>query len=490
MTLQEAEPISIDSFIEQKLPKLLDQMKPQKTAGFSFSVLDSRPSELSNLDLLQPHYQNYDENEIRSLFKYSEVCLKSLIPKKLAPELQKALIWIKFTCQQGLLPQDYFKKSPYVFPSGKSFVKLAEEKGVHLSLYLTEPEILNYKSVTEDLFTNEYAADLNFQQIKGLQAGEEFLLGRKYIFILQKNPNELQRVKVYEKVPKEVWQYAFKEQPFYLEPQFSSQCWMSLSNACWVLNKNISALNQGLLKPILFSLDALLLGAALLFFIYERRRQRFQKENQKFALQMLTHELRTPATTLTLLLENMRQDFDQFSSEQQVNFLKMGVEVSRIKNSMQMSYAYLQTDALSQNRMKINFEKIEINSFLTDLISLQNLNPIQLCPTERPIYIEAERFWLKLCFENLIQNAFDHGKPPVLVSLIVNENTVGICVTDQGEIQQPQLIELFRPFQKGAHSKGLGLGLPIIQQIMSELNGKLDVKRNPTQFTLFIRRLE
>jgi signal transduction histidine kinase len=489
LVFKKNEPISLAIFLDKNLPSLIEEIPKEATLDLTSIVSNSKPAELVNVDLLLPHYQSYKYSDIKDLFEYSKNCLKTPRPSRVSMRLKKAFSWVAYTCGQQNLPKDFFKRPPFLFPSGKSFVQLAEDYHLDLSNYISHDEIRAYKSIAEELTQTEVGSELNLQQIKGLLASEDFLIGSRFIFIKKANEYDNQREKLYYKVSRENWTHAFRQQNFYFDDQFPRSCLLKTTNGCWVLNESASTFNRTYFQYLIFSLDILLILTVVAFFILDRKRRARQKENQKFTLQMLTHELRTPATTIALLLENIRHDFDSLTAQQQMNFLKMSSEISRLKKSMQMSYAYLQSDSLSENKMKIQFEKIELNSFLTSLVQQNEFGPLEYLPSSEPLYVQAERFWLELCLNNLFRNAFDHGLPPVQISVTCTSHSIRLCISDAGQIETQDLMTLSQPFSKKSQSKGLGLGLSIIQTVMNEMNGRLEIKRDPSRFTLHLRRL-
>ncbi len=484
---RENNPLSLDQYLQQKLPQTVEGLNFEGNIDFGTYFSESRPAELNNVDRFLPHYHDYEYSELKILFDYSNNCLKG--PKnKIFSELQKTFTWISYTCQKNKLPKDFFRKPPYLSPSGKSFVQLALETGFDFTSYLTPKEVQNYQSLLENILVHQPAFDLNLQQLKGIISAEDFIAGEQFVYIKRKNLTDSPSSKVYEKIGITEWRKILSSQEYKFEQSNTSLCLQKVTNGCWTVNKTSS--NRLYRWAVLF-LDGLLFITFLVFFLVDKGRRKGQKENQRFTLQMLTHELRTPVTTLALQLENIRADFDQLNPNQQIGFLNMTREIDRLKNSMQMSYAYLQTDQINNGKMRIQFEKIELNSFLDEFVTNQDFGPVQLVRTvAEPIFIKAEKVWLSMCLTNLLRNAFLHGKPPVQIKLWIHPDYADIEVQDAGEISTENLDRIGEPFRKTENSKGLGLGLSIIRQIMTEMNGELQAQRGPTRFSLVFRRLK
>ena len=96
---------------------------------------------------------------------------------------------------------------------------------------------------------------------------------------------------------------------------------------------------------------------------------------------------------------------------------------------------------------------------------------------------------------NLVGNALTHGAhdSPVTVTLSADDDRVLIGVTNRGPtIPAAALVKLFEPFWQGptsgvARSRGLGLGLFIVQQIVEAHGGEIAVRSQNDQTTFTVR---
>ena len=89
----------------------------------------------------------------------------------------------------------------------------------------------------------------------------------------------------------------------------------------------------------------LLLGGLALWW----QRRRLQRE-RRFALQMLTHELRTPIAGLAGVVEGLRRDFDRLPESAQDRFGDLAGGVSRLRQLAEASRHYLSAERLDLRR--------------------------------------------------------------------------------------------------------------------------------------------
>lgn len=97
---------------------------------------------------------------------------------------------------------------------------------------------------------------------------------------------------------------------------------------------------------------------------------------------------------------------------------------------------------------------------------------------DRPISCDAPR--VAQAVSNLLSNATRHTThgAPIVVQGVVRDGEVDITVTNRGKaIPEDVQQNLFRPFQRGSHAtgEGLGLGLHIASSIATAHNGRVEL---------------
>jgi sigma-B regulation protein RsbU (phosphoserine phosphatase) len=117
--------------------------------------------------------------------------------------------------------------------------------------------------------------------------------------------------------------------------------------------------------------------------------------------------------------------------------------------------------------------------------------------TRRPFELDPGR--VEQVLSNLIGNAIVHGssETPIEVCIDVREDEALLTVKNRGPVIPPeQIASLFQPFIQGTRKdpdqprpRGLGLGLFIVQEIVSAHGGSISVESSDDQGTTFSIRL-
>lgn len=192
------------------------------------------------------------------------------------------------------------------------------------------------------------------------------------------------------------------------------------------------------------------------------------EEDRTLLLAGVSHDLRTPITRIRLATEFMAKDEQEIKAgivadtqemdaiiDQFISYIRYGnEEVGEVGNLTDLIQQTTETYLKQYPDLKVELGKIPQVYF-------------------KPLAI-------KRLLNNLIENAFRYGKPPVIVKVGMQENDIMIKVIDQGKgIQAMDTQRLFQPFARGEKArtgKGSGLGLAIVYRIAEMHGGKVTLK--------------
>lgn len=221
------------------------------------------------------------------------------------------------------------------------------------------------------------------------------------------------------------------------------------------------------------------------------------EEERKQMIAHLSHDLRTPLTSLLGYVEALQED-ESLTKEEKKQYLQIIAGKGALLSSFIQQFfelARLESDTLPLKPEKINItEKIQeiLLSYYHDL-QKANLMPILNLP-HKPVYVLGEEKSLERILQNLLVNILRYGKEGKLFGISLNEEEefVQIDVWDKGPgIVEKDLPHVFTRFYTGEHSRnpettGSGLGLAIVKILVEKMHGKIQVKSEPYVKTSFI----
>ena len=391
---------------------------------------------------------------------------------------------------------DFITSPPFIDSSGFSYAYFLTKKGLfpytdiawimeHLSFYKASElkEILTRYQLHSLQF--DAIADFSEAEIKDLVQGTPLLLTKNYLLI--KNQSRLGFS------PLSYWVYDVRDLHSELKngsydlvtASTDAYCLERIGNACWTYNSKTALaylFRYSLSVLILLAVGFLVFLGFYLKYIFEKNRE---QQKHRLSIQVLSHEFRTPVSSMLLLIEQLAKNPQRFSTEDQDLITRASTEIFRLQRIIEMSRNYLQAE---DSRTRFTLTRISsINAWISDFMA--EFDPsIRFNPLQNDQSIHADVFWLKFVLSNLVQNAVNHGQAPISVRLDNSTGAVKISVEDQGQCEFDSLKQMAEPFVKSQKSKGMGLGLNITKFIVDEWGSRLEFTKNPTAFTLSLNR--
>lgn len=228
----------------------------------------------------------------------------------------------------------------------------------------------------------------------------------------------------------------------------------------------------------------------------EKHRERLQKEFVATA----SHQLRTPLaaikTSVGLLLDQTREDFNPLLRRLIQNIQVSGLRLERVVNDL------IELTNLQSGRVSLTFRSVAVSRLVERAAELsqdwlaahgQRLQ-LDLPPAAGTLFVEADYNRICQVLGHLLGNASKFSPPGSLVELKVRrgENlTVVFSVRDTGigipPDEQPFIFEKFYQVQSVENSteRGGGLGLPLARVLVELNGGRLWFESQPGQGSTF-----
>jgi signal transduction histidine kinase len=234
------------------------------------------------------------------------------------------------------------------------------------------------------------------------------------------------------------------------------------------------------------------------------RTERELKRRQQNFLSAITHEFKTPMSTLRLLIETAL--FRPLSPEKQKSYLeKMAGELSRLE---QTSEQVLAAARLEHSESAPVLENQELNTVVQGVIGKARSGleargvVLSVDYSPEPLNVSLDSNAFSVVLNNLLDNAekYSISVPKVIKVRLERENDlVLVHVDDEGVgIPDGELSRVFERFYRVGNemtreSKGVGLGLHLVKTITEAMNGWVRVEKNPnaergTRFTVVLPR--
>ena len=156
----------------------------------------------------------------------------------------------------------------------------------------------------------------------------------------------------------------------------------------------------------------------------------------------------------------------------------------------------LEITRLDQGTQKVNWEYADLSDLVTVICDEQAMvarRGIRIsCAAEPGIFIDMDVFLISRVVQNLLDNAFKFGVDGGWIHVTLRRTAAGaeLCVQDNGiGISQENLDKIWQRFYQADPSRqenaGLGLGLSMVQQIVTLHGGTVAVVSTPGRGTTF-----
>lgn len=207
----------------------------------------------------------------------------------------------------------------------------------------------------------------------------------------------------------------------------------------------------------------------------------------------ITHELKTPLTTLSVSTKILER---KEIRENEVVYNQLLNTINRQNDRLQSLIDQVLSNSLGFEEIELHKEKIKTNSFLKTIISdfsmaYPNIK-IESNFNKNETDLILDKFHLTTAIVNVLENAVKYGCKTILISTNLHNNLFSISITDDGigieKNKQSLLFDKFYRVEQGNshNSKGLGLGLYYVDQIIKAHKGTIKLISNLGKGTQFI----
>jgi signal transduction histidine kinase len=225
-------------------------------------------------------------------------------------------------------------------------------------------------------------------------------------------------------------------------------------------------------------------------------RERAIRARDEF-ISMAAHELRTPITSLSLVTANVRRLQDQGDPAAAVRVVmrQIGALQRQTARLTTLVENLLDVSRIGSGRLHLDLEQVDISAVVREVVErfegeLRDTGVQLAVNAPAPVVGRWDEMRLDQIVTNLLSNAVKYGeKRPIEVSVRGNGMDAVLAVADRGVgISAEDQARIFRRFERGASAfgrGGFGLGLWIVREIVTALEGKVEVESTPGEGATF-----
>ena len=215
----------------------------------------------------------------------------------------------------------------------------------------------------------------------------------------------------------------------------------------------------------------------------EQNAELLQDKNfMKESLEDISHQLRTPLTSMMLLVASLRKQ--ELSHQERMQKMQ---ELLKLLSQMQwqietlLKFSRLDAGAVQFRQSEI-FVRELIQTALEPIaisLDLKNIEIITKIPEQ--ISFTGDKLYLTEAVLNILKNCMEHTPEYGNIQIQANQNPIytGILITDSGKgIPEEAIPHIFERFYRGTEisKSGFGIGLAFARKIITSQNGSLQVR--------------
>lgn len=252
-------------------------------------------------------------------------------------------------------------------------------------------------------------------------------------------------------------------------------------------NKKIFIKDNGVVSKISFEINELIYSHN-----QELSRQKMLEQANKELLTSLSHDVRTPLTSLLGYLDALESDIvDDGEKEEYIKIArKKAYDLKRLIDTL---FDWFKIDS---KELKLIMQDTDICELTKEIVidwlptlEQKEITPEIEIPDEEWI-LELDTSAYKRMVSNLIQNAVEHSSCSHLkVAAKQNNGIISIIVKDNGiGIGKDKLPQVFERLYKGDTSRSRqssGLGLSIVKELAKMHGGRVTAQSNIGEYTEF-----
>ena len=221
-------------------------------------------------------------------------------------------------------------------------------------------------------------------------------------------------------------------------------------------------------------------------FEFNRMAQKIQDlvGDNKLLSSAVSHDLRTPLARLRFGIDALSEQVSDPVQEEYL--LRISNDLTSMEELVQVLLEFAQLD---QRLNQLPLQNVSLFELLEDCVQTCQIDAnlrITLNNSCEPIQLMAEPRYIRMMFNNVLNNASKFAKSDIQIHVTALDGRVCVCVEDDGPgFEGADTERLIKPFEKGVDQRngksfvGHGIGLAIVSRIAVWHQIRLELAENP-----------
>lgn len=225
-------------------------------------------------------------------------------------------------------------------------------------------------------------------------------------------------------------------------------------------------------------------------------RTKFLEQERSRMISNISHDLRTPLTSLLGYIDALRND-ETLSEEENNDFLRIAAEKGN--DLLGLIQEFFELARLEEEHDEIVLQEVDLAE-LARVVLLDfypEFTKLSITPSvsipDQPVYVNANTDYIRRVLNNLISNALRYGQDgkEIGIRVLVKKDQAIVEVWDKGKgIPQKDLPHIFERLytteaSRNPSLRGSGLGLTIAKNLMEKQGGRISAESIPGEKTVF-----
>ncbi len=279
---------------------------------------------------------------------------------------------------------------------------------------------------------------------------------------------------------------------FYINRDYKSHIEEIIQMIDEINNKNYDLHMSNISEDTLSKLKSEILKTSVLL-KEQAENSRKDKINIKDSLSDISHQIKTPLTSIMIMLDNMLDDPNMEIRKREEFLKKIKLEIKSINF---LTNSILKLSRFDSSTVNYNMKEFRLYDILSKAISnvelLCDLKNIRInVDADRDITLVCDIMWQVEAISNLIKNAVENSSEGSSIDISASENRVyvEVKIRDHGVgIDKKDLPHIFERFYRGSNSShdSIGIGLALSKAIVEKNNGSIGVnsKESGVEFVI------